>query len=101
MKGKGVKSALCGNLGMYKYLIENDFDVKLDKGFNIFNSVSTKVLKNTGTLISNELNLKEIKNLIDCTNIDTMLLVYGRIKMMVSRQCFIGSSEGEGKKIVN
>ncbi|MCX7694973.1 MAG: DUF3656 domain-containing protein [Caloramator sp.] len=98
LKDKGVQVALCGNLGIYKYLMENGFDVKLDKGFNIFNSVSTEVLNNAGSFISNELNLKEIKDLIDCTNIDTMLFVYGRIKMMVSRQCFIGSSKDEGRE---
>ncbi|GIW49319.1 MAG: peptidase U32 [Caloramator sp.] len=98
VKNKGIKLALCGNLGMYKYLMENGFDVKLDKGFNIFNSVSTEVLNNAGSLISNELNLKEIKDLVDCTNLDTMLFIYGRIKMMVSRQCFIGSSKDEGRE---
>lgn len=93
----GIKKALCGNLGVYSYLEKKGFEVVLDKGFNIFNSYATKELNNSGSFVSLELNLKEIKELIEQTDEKVILNVYGRIKLMVSRQCFIGSFENEGK----
>lgn len=98
LQKRGIKKVLCGNLGVYSYLDKKGFDIILDKGFNIFNSFATKELKNKASLISLELNLKEIKDLIEHTDEKVVLNVYGRTKLMVSRQCFIGSFENEGKR---
>lgn len=98
LEKSGIKKALCGNLGIYSYLDKKGFDVLLDKGFNVFNSFATKELKNKASMVSLELNLKEIKDLLENTDENAILNVYGRTKLMVSRQCFIGSFEDEGKK---
>lgn len=98
LKNIGVNSVLCGNMGIYRYLKSKQFEILLDRGFNIFNSESTKAIDNKGSLISLELNLKEMKDLVEHTHKETMAFVYGRIKMMVSRQCFIGSSKGQGRE---
>ncbi|KRQ87348.1 putative protease YhbU precursor [Caloramator mitchellensis] len=98
LKSKGFNCALCGNIGFYKALKEIEYDVYLDKGFNIFNSFSVDLFENKAALISYELNIKEIKNLIENTKGNTMITVYGRTKLMVSRYCPIGSSKGYNRE---
>ncbi|QCX32928.1 U32 family peptidase [Caloramator sp. E03] len=101
LKSLGLNTTLCGNLGLYSFLIDKGFNVYLDKGFNIFNSYALETFKNSGCLISNELNLKQIKDLISKTKQNVLVNVYGRTKLMVSRQCIVGSSLGDGKEGCN
>ncbi|SKA88966.1 putative protease [Caloramator quimbayensis] len=97
IKSFGVNKALCGNMGLYSFLSRNGFDVYLDRGFNIFNSSALDAFENAGGILSLELNLKQLKYLIEKTEKSTLVTVYGRSKLMVSRQCIIGSSMGHGK----
>ncbi|SEF70549.1 putative protease [Caloramator fervidus] len=94
----GFKKALCGNLGLYKDLIDIGYEVYLDKSFNILNSFSTLFLENEASYLSHELNMGELKNLISNTDRKTMVFVYGRTRLMISRHCIIGSSKGYFKK---
>lgn len=98
LKASGIDTALCGNMGFYAYLKNKGFKVCLDRGFNIFNSPACDTFENNGCFISPELNLKQMKDLISKTGKRTMVPVYGRIKLMVSRHCFVGSSMGHGKE---
>jgi U32 family peptidase len=90
--------ALCGNMGFYSYLKEIGFNVYLDKGFNIFNSAACETFESEASLLSQELNLKQLRDVISKTSSKTMVTVYGRTKLMVSRHCSIGSAKGHGKE---
>lgn len=94
----GIEGALCGNLGIYSLLRNEDFNVYLDKGFNIFNSIACSTFENSGCFLSTELNFKELKDLILKTPETTMVMVHGRIKLMVNRNCIIGSAMGHGRE---
>lgn len=97
-KSYGINEVLCGNLGMYSILKDNGFKVFLSSGFNIFNSPATEIFENSIATLSRELNLTQIKDIIDSTSASTMVMVHGRIKSMVSRHCFIGSIMGDGRE---
>lgn len=94
----GINKALCGNLGIYNYLSGIGYEVYLDRGFNFFNSISVETFKNIGCVISPELNFAQIKDLISKTDNKTLLTVHGKTKLMVNRNCIIGSALGNGKE---
>lgn len=94
-------SILLGNLehlNIFKE-IKNKY---CDFSFNVFNSYTCKILKNKfdvkGINLSFELNLDEIKNVK--TDLETEVTVYGRLPLMVSEHCVIGS-EMMGRKECN
>lgn len=93
----GIKDALCGNLGFYKYLLSKGFNVTLDRGFNIFNSKACETFENDGCVLSPELTFSQIRDLTSKTESKTLVQVHGRIKLMVNRNCIMGSSKGHGK----
>lgn len=97
-KSLGIDGALCGNLGVYNYLKKEGFNVFLDRGINIFNSIACSTLENSGCFISPELNFKEQRDLIAKTKETSMVMIHGRIKLMVNRNCIIGSSMGHGRE---
>ena len=95
MKDKGIREALVGNLGHIFYARNAGMAVRGDFGLNIFNSFSLGVLKEAGLLsatASFELRLAQIKDL--AKPIDTEIIVYGRLPLMVSDQCVIKESAG-------
>ncbi|WDU84544.1 U32 family peptidase [Caloramator sp. Dgby_cultured_2] len=63
----------------------------------MLNSFCPDTFENEGVYLSQELNLLELKDLISKTNKDTIVFVYGRTRMMVSRHCPIGSEKGYSK----
>lgn len=97
-KSMGIEGALCGNLGVYSFLQKEGFSIFLDKGFNIFNSIACGTFENNGCFISPELNFKEQRDLIARTDKTTMVMAHGRIKLMVNRNCIIGSAMGHGRE---
>jgi len=96
LNSHGINEAMCGNLGFYKFLRENGFNVYLDKSFNLFNSVACDVLENEGCILSPELTLRQMHELSRYTERSLMLYVYGRLEAMVNRNCITGSSLGHG-----
>ncbi|MDF2672725.1 MAG: family peptidase [Clostridiales bacterium] len=97
-KSIGISKVLCGNLGMYDILRNEGFQVFLDKGINIFNSISCDTLENSGCFLSPELNLQQLKDLISKTDKTTMVMIHGRIRLMVNRNCILGSGMGHGQE---
>ena len=86
---------LTGNLGQIYYARSTGFDVRGDFGLNAFNSYSLEVLKNAGLLsatASFELRIAQIRDMQK--SIDTEMIVYGRLPLMVSDQCIIKESAG-------
>jgi len=94
-------SILLGNLEHAKIFsdVKNKY---CDFSFNIFNSYACMALKDNynvkGVNFSFELNLNEIKNIH--TDIETEVTVYGRLPLMISEHCAIGS-EMSGRKECN
>lgn len=96
LKSRGINDAMCGNLGFYKFLRENGFNVYLEKSFNLFNSLACDLLGNEGCILSTELTLRQMKEISAYTESRLMVYVYGRLEAMVNRNCIAGSSMGHG-----
>lgn len=91
----GVNEALAGNLGHVFMARQAGMKVRGDFGLNAFNSYTLGVLKDAGFLsatASFELRLTQIKAM--AKPLDTELIIYGRLPLMVSDQCIIRHSAG-------
>ena len=91
----GVNEALVGNLGHAMLARQAGMKLRADFGMNAFNSYTMEVLQQAGFLsatASFELRLSQIKAM--AKPIDTEIIVYGRLPLMVSDQCIIRHSAG-------
>ena len=91
----GVDEALVGNLGHVMLVRRAGMIPRGDFGLNAFNSRTLEVLRDCGFLsatASFELRLAQIKDLVK--PLDTEMIVYGRLPLMVSDQCVIRHSAG-------
>ncbi|MCH5317384.1 MAG: U32 family peptidase [Eubacterium sp.] len=89
LKKIGVKYALCGNLGAYRLAEKMGFKVYGDFGLNVFNSISAS--KINSPILSFELTLDEA-NRINAN--DTGLIAYGRLPLMLTRNCPVKNNIG-------
>ena len=92
----GVKEALVGNIGHVALARKAWMNVRADFGMNAFNSQTLDVLRQIGFLsatASFELRLSQIRDLYKPLN--TEIIVYGRLPVMVSDQCVIRQSAGK------
>jgi putative protease len=89
LKKAGVTKALCPNIGGYRLAEELGFQVFGDFGLNIYNSESAKLINNP--ILSFELTLEQTNN-INADN--TGVIVYGRLPLMLTRNCPVKSSIG-------
>ena len=93
---KGVREALAGNLGHIALAKRAGMEVRGDFGLNAFNSQTLDMLRPPGLLsvtASFELRLSQIRDLRK--PLDTELIIYGRLPVMVSDQCIIRQSAGK------
>jgi putative protease len=91
----GVNEALCGNLGHIMLARAAKMKARADFGLNVFNSWTLDTVAKTGVLsatASFEMRLAQVRDL--AKTIDTELIVYGRLPLMVSDQCVIKKSAG-------
>ena len=91
----GVKEVLLGNIGHIALAKQCGLGIRGDFGLNCFNSHSLSVLEAAGLLsatASFELRLAQVRDL--AKSIDTELIIYGRLPLMVSDQCIIKSAHG-------
>ena len=91
----GVNEALVGNLGHVFMARRAGMKIRADFGVNAFNSHAMGVLSRVGFLsatASFELRLSQIKDMAKPLN--TELIVYGRLPLMVSDQCIMHESAG-------
>ena len=96
LHGYGVSEALVGNMGHVAVARKAGMQVRGDFGLNAFNSRTLDVLRTAGFLsatASFELRLPQIRDLIK--PIDTEMIIYGRLPVMVSDQCVIRLSAGK------
>lgn len=68
-----------------------------DYKLNIFNSYALDFYRDfiNGSCLSVELNKKEIKDVMKNSQLPLQILVYGKVELMVSEYCAIGSTFGE------
>ena len=91
----GVKEALIGNLGHLQFVKGLGFEARGDFGLNIYNSQSLRVLKDLGLLsatLSFEMRVEQIRDISKA--IDSELIVYGRLPLMLTENCIIKTSMG-------
>jgi len=91
----GINEALVGNLGHAMLAKSVGMHVRGDFGLNVFNSLSMEMVRQAGFLsatASFELRIAQIRDL--SKTIDTEMIVYGRLPLMVSDQCVIQHSSG-------
>ena len=91
----GINEALVGNLGHALIARRAGMKIRGDFGMNAFNSLSLDVLRSAGFLsatASFELRLAQVRDMAKA--LDTELIVYGRLPLMVSDQCVISHSAG-------
>lgn len=82
LKEIGVKNALCGNLGAYKTARELGFNAFGDFGLNVFNSVTASLF--SSPILSFELTAEKANGI---NSPDTGIIAYGKLPLMISRNC--------------
>ena len=96
LHGYGVEQALVGNIGHVALARQAGMAVRGDFGLNAFNSQTLEVLRAAGFLsatASFELRLQQIRDMQK--PLDTEMIIYGRLPVMVSDQCIIRHSSGK------
>ena len=91
----GFDSALIGNIGFMEMAKEAGLALRGDYGLNVFNSVSLQVLRDLGfrsATVSFELMLRQAGAL--SKYLDTELVVYGRLPLMVTENCTVRNVTG-------
>ena len=96
LRSLGIKDALVGNLGLLGVAREAGMRVHGDFGLNIYNSGSMIVaqgLELASATVSFEMTLPQIRDLSKAVN--TELIAYGRLPLMVVEHCLIKNRTGE------
>ena len=91
----GITDALVGNIGHILFARKHGMRVRGDYGLNVRNSETLKALDNLGlesATLSYELNLNEIRSISKL--IDTELIIYGRLPLMITETCISKNSMG-------
>ena len=91
----GVNEALVGNIGQIVPVRQIGMKLRADFGLNVFNSWSMGMIEEMGFLsatASFELRLSQIRDM--AKPVDTEVIMYGRVPLMVSDQCIISQSAG-------
>ncbi|MEL4107026.1 DUF3656 domain-containing protein [Oscillospiraceae bacterium WX1] len=89
----GITEALIGNIGHIQFVKSLGFEARGDFGLNIYNSQTLKSMKDIGLLsatLSFELRLEQIRDL--SKPLDTELIVYGRLPLMLTENCIVKNS---------
>ncbi|MBR7082288.1 MAG: U32 family peptidase [Oscillospiraceae bacterium] len=94
-KRLGIEEVLAGNLGQIVTAKSMGFRVRGDFGLNAYNARTVRVLKELGLIsatLSFELRLEQIRDMSKA--IDTEMIVYGRLPLMITENCIIKNSTG-------
>ena len=91
----GINEALVGNIGHILFARAHKMSVRGDFGLNVFNSETLRVLRDLGlksATLSFELRLAQMRDISKV--IDTEIIVYGRLPLMITENCIIKNSTG-------
>ncbi|MBR4954170.1 MAG: U32 family peptidase [Oscillospiraceae bacterium] len=94
-KDIGIDTVLCANLGHIALAKLAGMRVRGDFGLNAFNSYTMDILSRAGlssVTASFEMRMAQVRDLKK--SIDTELIVYGRLPLMITDQCIIKRSSG-------
>ena len=94
-KSLGVKEALVGNIGHIQFARGHGFAIRGDYGLNVYNSQTLNVLSGVGlksAVMSFELRLAQIRDM--SKPLDTEIIAYGRLPLMITEPCIIKNSVG-------
>ena len=92
----GLRDVLVGNLGLLIPMRELGLRIRGDFGLNIFNSVSMNVMRSlelASVTASFEMTLPQIRDMSKA--VDTELIAYGRLPLMITEHCLIRNRTGE------
>lgn len=95
LRDLGVADALVGNLSMVNILKELGYTLHGDYGLELYNAQALKECKRLGlasATLSFELKLAQIRDLSKA--LDTELIVYGRLPLMITESCLIKNRAG-------
>ena len=93
--GLGITQALTGNLGLAGVAKSRGFALRGDYGLQVFNSQAEKEYKRLGfqsLTVSFELKLAQIRDLSKA--VDTEMIAYGRLPLMITENCAIKNAAG-------
>ena len=93
---RGITEALVGNIGHILLARRAGMKIRADFGMNVFNSFTLEMINKMGFLsatASFEMRMAQVKDMAKCMN--TELIVYGRLPLMVTEQCIISRSAGK------
>ena len=96
LRSLGIKDALVGNLGLLAVAREAGMRIRGDFGLNIYNSGSmivAQALELSSVTASFEMTLPQIRDLSKA--VDTEIIAYGRLPLMVTEHCLIRGRTGE------
>ena len=91
----GVTDALVGNIGLIAPARELGFALRGDFGLQLFNSQAAKEYKRMGfrsLTASFELKLAQVRDLAKV--VDTELIAYGRLPLMITENCIVHNQFG-------
>jgi putative protease len=94
-KKLGINDALVGNLGQIQLVRGLGMSARGDFGLNIFNSQTLRVARDIGldaATLSFELMFAQIRDM--SKPIDTEIIVYGRLPLMLTENCVIKNAMG-------
>ncbi|NLM61881.1 MAG: U32 family peptidase [Clostridiales bacterium] len=94
-KAVGIREAVVGNLGHLEFVRAKGFKPRGDFGLNVFNGQALRVLKRLGfesATLSFELTIPQIRDI--SKPIDTEMIVYGRVPLMITENCIIKNEYG-------
>ena len=91
----GIDQALAGNIGQILFARSLGFSVRGDYGLNAFNSHTLRTLRDMGlesAALPFEMKLSGIRDM--AKPLDTELMAYGRLPLMVTESCIIHDCMG-------
>lgn len=92
----GLRQVLVGNLGLLIPAREAGMEIRGDFGLNLFNSASMNVARDlefSSVTASFELTLPQIRDMSKA--VDTEILAYGRMMLMVTEHCLMKNKTGK------
>lgn len=95
VRSLGIREALANNLGQLPLLRSLDFVIRGDLGLNVTNSGTLEALRELGlrsAAVSFELLLAQIRDMNK--RIDTEIVVYGRLPLMITENCILKNRTG-------
>jgi len=92
-----IKGFVLSNLADFEFLkkYQGKYEFIGNYSLNVFNHYTMKEYKKLGIdrlTLSRELNEEGLKDILQTSDIDTELIVYGNLPIMVSNYCFLGKT---------